>query len=214
MAAGDSPEAAYAVGVHSRRLGTDLAPPGSAAMLYAEWARLVTGGEPGSGQVRGLEDDGFLVEVDETVALRDVRVGEGGKATDVRECRANRPCVLISDRLIMQAPCDPAPGCPTVDSDSGLVRAVQIANLPIREPQQNLIYELRTEQQITRISEPDGNVFWDGKSNYFVLQLDGIPDEDTSLRLTITYADGATDRMTMNFNAPTEGPAGATTTTG
>ncbi len=56
------------------------------------------------------------------------------------------------------------------------MRAVQIANLPIREPQQNLIYELRTEQQITRISEPDGNVFWDGKSNYFVLQLDGIPD--------------------------------------
>ena len=48
-----------------------------------------------------------------------------------------------------------------------------------------------------------------------MLQLDGIPDQDTTMRLTLTYADGRTDRMTMNFNAPTEPAAGgATTTTG
>ena len=181
--------------------------------MYAEWVRLVTRGRPGSGQVRSLQDDGFLVEADETIALRDVRVGQSGKATDVRECRANGRCASISERLIMQAECEPAAGCPTVDSDLGLVRAVQIANLPIREPQQNLIYELRTEQQITRVSEPGGNVFWDGERPYFVLQLDAIPDQDTTMRLTLTYADGRTDRMTMNFNAPAEPTAGGATTT-
>ena len=90
---------------------------------------------------------------------------------------------------------------------------MQVANLTLRVPQQNLIYELRTEQQITRISEPDGNVLWDGQSPYFVLQLDGIPDEDTTLRLTLSYADGTTDRITMNFNAPTEPPPGGATAT-
>ena len=116
----------------------------------------------------------------------------------------------------MQAPCDPAAGCPTVDSDTGLVRAVQIATLLIREPQQNLIYELRTEQQITRISEPDGNVFWDGKSNYFVLQLDADPRPRTRRCGSPSRTPTAPPTgMTMNFNAPTEAPAGdATTTTG
>ena len=102
----------------------------------------------------------------------------------------------------MQAPCDPAPGCPTADSDTGLTRAVQIATLLIREPEQNLLYQLRTEQQITRISAPDDNVFWDGESSYFVLQPDGTPDQRTSTQLTLTYADGATDRITLNFDAP------------
>ena len=58
--------------------------------------------------------------------------------------------------------------------------------------------------RLTRISEPGGHIFWDGKSNYFVLQLPDVPSEDTTLRLTLTYADGRTDRITMNFNAPTE----------
>ena len=45
-----------------------------------------------------------------------------------------------------------------------------------REPQQNLIYELRTEEQITRISDPARVVIWDGKSDYFLLQVDQRPD--------------------------------------
>ncbi len=198
VAANDSPAAAYAVGIQTRQLGAQLARPGSAAMLYAEWVRLVTGGEPSADPVRSLEDEGFLVEADATVALLDVRLGAGGTVTDVRECRVKLPCTLVSDRVIMQAPCDPAPGCPTADSDTGLTRAVQIATLLIREPEQNLVYQLRTEQQITRISAPDDNVFWDGESSYFVLQ----PDQGTSTQLTLTYADGATDRITLNFVAP------------
>jgi serine/threonine protein kinase len=213
VTAGESPAAAYAVGVQARRPGAEIAAPGSPAMLYAEWARLVTRGEPGSRQVRSLQNDGFLVEVDEQVALRNVRLN-AGSATDVRECRADRACAYISDRILRVEPCEPAPGCPTVDSDRGVVRAAQVANLLIREPQQNVIYELQTEQEITRISEPGGHIFWDTGSDYFVLQLGGIPDVDTTLRLTLTFADGTTDRMTMNFNVPTDIPtAGATTTT-
>jgi hypothetical protein len=56
-------------------------------------------------------------------------------------------------------------------------------------------------------------VLWDN-SPYFLLSFPGLPAEDTTLVLTIRYADGGADRMTMRFRAPIEGdaPSGATTT--
>ncbi len=213
VAAADSPGAAYAVGVQQRRLGTALAPVGSPAMLYGEWVRLITGGEPGSGRVRHLADDGFLVDVDEQVALRDVRLDSARRVIDLRECRAGRPCYFISDRLLRGEDCVPAPGCPTVDSDTGDVRAVQVATLLHREPAQNVLYRLRTERPISSITEPTGTVLWD-HSPYFLLHFPDLPAEDTTLVLTIRYEDGGTDRMTMRFRAPIEAqaPSGATTT--
>jgi hypothetical protein len=182
-------------------------------MLYAEWARLITGGEPGSGQVRRLEDDGFLVDVDEEVALRRLQVDDTGAVTDVQECRDTGTCAFLSDQIVRPEPCEPQPGCPTVDSDTGAVRAVQVASLHHREPVQIVIYQLQTEQQITSLTEPAARVFWDDNSDFFVLSFPRQPAEDTTLVLTITFADGQRDRLTMRFNAPIEGaPAGATTT--
>jgi hypothetical protein len=213
VSADDSPGAAFAVGVQAREVGTALAPARSPAMLYAEWARLTTGGEPGSGPVRGLDDDGFLVDVDEQVALRDVQVGDGGQVVDMRECRAGGNCPFMADRVTPGPECEPAPGCPTVDSESGTLRAVQVASLHHREPEQNLIYEIRTEREVTSITEPARAVHWDGESPYFLVQFPRITDEDNTLVLTIRYADGGSDRLTMRFRAEGAVPPGATTTT-
>ena len=100
-----------------------------------------------------------------------------------------------------------------MDSDTGNVRAVQVATLLHREPAQNVLYRLRTERPISSITEPTGAVLWD-HSPYFLLHFPNQPAEDTTLVLTIRYADGGTDHMTMRFRAPIEAqaPSGATTT--
>ena len=165
-------------------------------MLYAEWARLFTGGEPGAGQVRSLTDEGFLVDVDQRVALRDVRLDDAGRATDVRECRANRACTFISDRLVPDRECEPADGCATVDSDSGALRAVHVATLLLRYPAHDHLYQLRTERQVTGVSDPARVARWDGLSDYLLVSFPERPPAETTLRLTITYADGGTDRLT------------------
>ena len=54
-------------------------------------------------------------------------------------------------------------------------------------------------------------MIWDGESPYFLLHFDGEPPPDTTLVLTIRYADGTGDQLTMRFRAPDE--PGATTTT-
>ena len=52
-----------------------------------------------------------------------------------------------------------------------------------------MIYELRTERQISSITEPTGTVLWD-QSPYFLLHFTRTAAEDTTLVLTIRYADG------------------------
>jgi hypothetical protein len=145
------------------------------------------------------------VRVDERVALRDIRMNDAGLATDVRECRADEPCVFISDRLLRGRECEPADGCATVDSDSGDLRAVHVATLLHRGSAQHVIYELRTDREVTGVSDPAGVAGWDGQSDYLLLRFGDRPTADTTLRLTITYAGGATDRLTMNFDAPVTG---------
>jgi serine/threonine protein kinase len=209
VTASDSPQAAYAVGVHTRRPGSDIAVAGSPALLYAEWARLDTD-EAGSGQVRSLEDDGFLVEVDEPVALRDVRVDSAGKATDVSECREEGRCQLVSAMLVPDSECEPADGCATVDSSSGALRAVHVATLLNRRPAVFHIYQLRSEREVTGIFDPSRIAKWDGESEYLVLSFDEIPPAYSTLTLTVSYADGGTDQLIMNFEIPL--PAATTTT--
>jgi hypothetical protein len=184
-----------------------VAVAGSPALLYAEWARLDTD-EAGAGQVRSLEDDGFLVEVDETVALRDVRVDSAGKATDVSECRAEGACQLISEVLVPDSECEPADGCATVDSRSGTLRAVHVATLLNRRPAVFHLYQLRSEREVTAIFEPTGDAKWDGESDYLLISFGAVPRPFSTLTLTITYADGETDQLVMNF----EIPVSATTT--
>ena len=86
------------------------------------------------------------------------------------------------------------------------MRAVQVATLLHREPAQNVLYQLRTERQITSITEPTGAAHWD-HSPYFLLHFPNQPAEDTTLVLTIRYADGGTDHMTMRFRAPIDAQA-------
>ena len=118
VTASDSPEAAYAVGVQARRPSTELAVPGSAAMVYAEWARLIDGGEPASGQVRSLEDAGFLVDVDEQVALATC----GWTKRDWRPTSASAAPTAPAPSSRMSSfgerTASPRPGAATVDSDS------------------------------------------------------------------------------------------------
>jgi hypothetical protein len=210
VAASDSPEAGYAVGVHTRQVGADLAVPGSAALIYAEWARLVAGAEPADGQVRSLEDDGFLVTVDEQVALRDIQLDGAGKATDVRECLPGNRCPFISDVLQPDSECEPAIGCATVDSASGTLRAIHVATLLNRRPSVYYVYQLRTEREITAILEPGGSAKWDGKSDYLVLSFGGLPPAYSTETLTVSYADGGTDQLIMSFEIPL---SASTTTT-
>ena len=93
------------------------------------------------------------------------------------------------------------------------LRAVQVATLGHRLPQQNVIYELRTTQQITSVARaPHCRVIWDGKSPYFLLHFDGEPPTGHNARSSpIRYADGTGDELTMRFRAPEE--SGPTTTT-
>jgi hypothetical protein len=92
------------------------------------------------------------------------------------------------------------------------LRAVQVATLHHREPAQNLIYEIQTEREVTTLSDPTRVVKWDAASPYFLLEFPRLTPEDTTLVLTIRYADGGTDRLTMRFLAPLEGAQGATKT--
>jgi hypothetical protein len=210
VSASDSPQAAYAVGVHTRQPGGEVAVAGSPALLYAEWARLDTE-EAGSGQVRSLEDDGFLVEVDETLALRDVTVDSSGNATDVSECRAEGSCQLISEALVPDSECEPADGCATVDSNSGALRAVHVATLLNRRPAIFHMYQLRSEREVTGIFDPTRAAKWDGMSDYLLISFDELPPAYSTLTLTVSYADGGTDQLIMNFEIPL--PGAATTTT-
>jgi serine/threonine protein kinase len=207
-----TPAETFAVGVQNRRIGSEIAAPISPAMLYAEWVRLLEGPEAVEGPVRQLEDDGLLVVADEPVAVRDVQV-EGGQVVDFTECHADRSCLRISAMTVPTPACEPAAGCPTVDSQNGRVRAVQVATLNHRWPEPNVIYELRSEVPVTAIGEATRSVRFDGQSQYFLLHLDSAPDEDTPLILRITLADGTRDEIRMNFNAPEPAPPAAATTT-
>ena len=161
--------------------------------------------------MRSLQDDGFLVEADERVALRDIRLDAARQATDARECRAGSSrCPFISDLLVPDRECEPADGCATVDSDSGALRAVHVATMLLRPPAHDHLYQLRTDRQITGVSDPARVAKWDGRSDYLLVSFPERPPAETTLRLTITYADGGTDRLTMNFEFPM--PAAATTT--
>jgi hypothetical protein len=184
-----------------------VAVAGSPALLYAEWARLDTD-EAGTGQVRNLENDGFLVEVDETVAVRDVRVDSAGNPTDASECRAEGRCQLVSAMLVPDSECEPADGCATVDSRSGALRAVHVATLLNRRPAVFHLYQLRSEREVTAVFEPTGAAKWDGESDYLLISFDAVPRAFSTLTLTVTYADGGTDQLVMNF----EIPVSATTT--
>jgi hypothetical protein len=159
--------------------------------------------------VRRLADDGFLVEVDEKVALRDLRLDAAGKATDVRECRADGRCRFVSELLVPDQECEPADGCATVDSDSGALRAVHVATLLHRPPAHHHLYQLRSDREIAAISDPARVAAWDGRSDYLLVSFAERPPAYTTLRLTITYADGGTDQLTMNFEIPM--PAAART---
>jgi hypothetical protein len=211
MAATDSPQAAYAIGVHTRQVGGEIAVAGSPALLYAEWARLETGGGAGTGQVHSLADDGFLIELDETVALRYVQVDSAGLATDASECRAGASCQPISQLLIPDSECVPADGCATVDSNSGALRAVHVGTLLNRSPAVFHIYQLRSDREVAAIVDPSRAAKWDGRSDYLLISFDALPPAYSTLTLTISYADGGTDQLIMNFEIPL--PGAATTTT-
>ena len=160
--------------------------------------------------MRSLEDDGFLVTVDEQVALRDIQLDGAGKATDVRECLPGNRCPFISDVLQPDSECEPAIGCATVDSASGTLRAIHVATLLNRRPSVYYVYQLRTEREITAILEPGGSAKWDGKSDYLVLSFDGLPPAYSTETLTVSYADGGTDQLIMSFEIPL---SASTTTT-
>ena len=89
--------------------------------------------------------------------------------TDFNECRASRPCQTMGDRVVAGRECEPAPGCPTVDSDNGDLRAVHVASLTHRDAP-NLIYELRTDREIASITDASNTVIWDG-GDYMLLRL-------------------------------------------
>ena len=160
--------------------------------------------------MRSLEDDGFLVEVDEILALRDVRVDAAGNATDLSECRAEGRCQLVSAMLVPDSECEPADGCATVDSRSGTLRAVHVATLLNRRPAVFHLYQLRSEREITAIFDPTGAARWDGQTDYLLIRFEAVPRAYSTLTLTVTYADGETDQLIMNFEIPV--PAATTTT--
>ena len=127
-------------------------------MLYAEWVRLVTGGEPGSGRVRqpcrrrvprrrrraGRPPRGPTRQL--TTGRRPPRVPRRTTlllhVRPVAARRGLRPRPRLPDGRLRHGGCAGRPGC---DAAS------------IAEPAQNVLYELRTERPIRSITEPTGS---------------------------------------------------------
>ena len=85
-----------------------------------------------------------------------------------------------------------------------------MATLLNRRPAVYHLYQLRTEREITAIFDPTGAAKWDGKSDYLLSASTRLPPAYSTLTLTVTYADGGTDQLIMNFEIPL---SASTTTT-
>ena len=146
----------------------------------------------GLGAVRQLADDGFLVDADEQVDLRSLRLDGAQHVIDLRECRAGRPCYFISDRLLAER---------TRSRDGlsdGRLGLRRRAGGPGREHS----FHLAGPPDGSTSCAPSGRSAASPSppgpccgttSAYFLLHFPDLPGEDTTLVLTIRYADGGSD---------------------
>lgn len=191
----DIPEAVFAQGVQARAAGVSLAPAGSPAMVYAQWVRTVAA--PATGPVTAATE-GYAVMTDVPVVLNDFVV-EAGEVTSLTEC-AETDCIPLSAGVILTPECSSNDSaCTTVRSRGGAVTAVKRADIGLRFPARNALYELQSSRTIVSAVNPDGHVKFDPETNLFVLSFADAPLPGTRDLITITFDNGDIDDLIITY---------------
>lgn len=213
-----SPASNFAFGVQTRVFDTaQIAAPGSPAAAYAEWVRLVGVAAPADPVVATA--DGYEITADRRVQLSGFTFDVSGLPLTFDECidETCRPLDDLGSGLIVQTACTAgADGCPTYVSESGRLALVQVLGVNLRSPRFSLMYRLEptpppepvgTEPpptsppvpQVESIINAQGTARYLANGSYVVIEFSAQPQPGAVETLTITYADGGTDRLELRF---------------
>lgn len=182
-------------GLQSRAEPTAIATPASPMFYYAEWLRLIAAS---SADPVIATADGYSITADTAVNLTAFEMGADGKIANASECRDS--CVQLGELIAIDAPCSPGTeSCAIFRSQSMQTTAYQRATINLRIPAITLLFELVGAIPVSSVVDATGSVNFDPTTNFFSIRFEGTPQPGTISLLTINYADGTTDNITVTY---------------